>query len=303
MVRRFLRSDLGAALSPRDRRWVYAGDTFNDAPMFARLPAQSWEWPTCGRCSRSCRTRRASSPARPRGAASRSWPGRCSRGEGEAGSEPGPARAAARPGAPPPRRPPLGVPEGAGAAAAASRRAAWWTSPRAGSSSRAGTSIRTRAIAVRVLTRDARETIDARVLPPPRPLAPGRCARALLDLTDTDSFRLVHGEGGRAARAWWSTSTPATRCSSCTRRASPPTGRCWSRRSGGVPGLKGVLGRDEVGRDDVEEDDGRGAGKCSGARSRRSSIAIRERGATLPASTCAGGRRPASSSTSARTAS
>lgn len=35
MVRRFLRKEWGARLGPRDRSWVYVGDSFNDAPLFA----------------------------------------------------------------------------------------------------------------------------------------------------------------------------------------------------------------------------------------------------------------------------
>jgi hypothetical protein len=38
MVRRFLRSVFRASLAPRDRRWVYVGDSLNDAPLFAAFP-------------------------------------------------------------------------------------------------------------------------------------------------------------------------------------------------------------------------------------------------------------------------
>jgi HAD superfamily hydrolase (TIGR01484 family) len=34
MVRRFLKAEWGAGLRPGDRRWVYVGDSFNDAPLF-----------------------------------------------------------------------------------------------------------------------------------------------------------------------------------------------------------------------------------------------------------------------------
>jgi HAD superfamily hydrolase (TIGR01484 family) len=35
MVRRFLLKEWGARLGPRDQAWVYVGDSFNDAPLFA----------------------------------------------------------------------------------------------------------------------------------------------------------------------------------------------------------------------------------------------------------------------------
>ena len=38
MVRRFLRSVFRARLAPDDRRWLYLGDSVNDAPLFAAFP-------------------------------------------------------------------------------------------------------------------------------------------------------------------------------------------------------------------------------------------------------------------------
>jgi HAD superfamily hydrolase (TIGR01484 family) len=35
MVRRFLKKEWGARLGPGDQAWVYVGDSFNDAPLFA----------------------------------------------------------------------------------------------------------------------------------------------------------------------------------------------------------------------------------------------------------------------------
>jgi hydroxymethylpyrimidine pyrophosphatase-like HAD family hydrolase len=37
-VRRFLKQEWGASLGSGDRRYVYVGDSFNDAPMFAAFP-------------------------------------------------------------------------------------------------------------------------------------------------------------------------------------------------------------------------------------------------------------------------
>jgi HAD superfamily hydrolase (TIGR01484 family) len=34
MVRRFLRREWGTGLKPKDRSWLYVGDSFNDAPLF-----------------------------------------------------------------------------------------------------------------------------------------------------------------------------------------------------------------------------------------------------------------------------
>jgi hydroxymethylpyrimidine pyrophosphatase-like HAD family hydrolase len=38
MVRRFLRSVFGARLAAGDRRWLYVGDSLNDAALFAAFP-------------------------------------------------------------------------------------------------------------------------------------------------------------------------------------------------------------------------------------------------------------------------
>ncbi len=48
-----------------------------------------------------------------------------------------------------------------------------------------------------------------------------------------------------------------------------------------VPELVGILGRDEVGRDDAEEDDGRGAGRMLWGEQAPELLTIRERGATF----------------------
>ena len=135
-------------------------------------------------------------------------------------------------------------------------------------------------IAVRVLTRDERETVDlaffrARVR---------RCwehRRALLDLTDTDSYRLVHGEGDGlpgvvvdlyAGFAVWKLYSAGL---NPFRSILPEALRAE------VPGLKGVVGRDEVGRDDFEAEDGQGSGRVLWGERAPELIPIREHGATF----------------------
>jgi 23S rRNA (cytosine1962-C5)-methyltransferase len=115
-------------------------------------------------------------------------------------------------------------------------------------------------IAVRVLTRDVRESIDQNFLE-------GRVARALrlrrtlLDLSATDAYRWVHGEadglpgvvvdvyGGLAVVKLYSAGlTPYRAMLVSALRAARPE-------------LSGVLGRDQAGEGEtLEEDEGRGGG-------------------------------------------
>ena len=135
-------------------------------------------------------------------------------------------------------------------------------------------------ISVRVLTRDPRESIDADFFTRRVQEALAR-RRALLDLTDTDSFRLVHGEGdglpgvvvdlyGRHAvlKLYSAGLTPSRHLIVEALRTA-------------LPELQGVIGRDELARDDVEEDEGRASGRMLFGPAAPELLTIRERGATF----------------------
>ncbi|MDX2013909.1 MAG: class I SAM-dependent rRNA methyltransferase [Myxococcaceae bacterium] len=134
------------------------------------------------------------------------------------------------------------------------------------------------AIAVRVLTLDPKVSIDeaffeARVR---------RCVEArhhLIDLAHTDAFRLIHGEGdglpgvvvdlyaGFAVMKLYSAGLTPYRPLIVEALA-----RC-------VPGLRGVVGRDEVGRDDADVDDEKGNGQVLWGAAAPNPLTIEERGA------------------------
>ncbi len=116
------------------------------------------------------------------------------------------------------------------------------------------------AIAVRVLTRTPSEVIDSTFFAN-KIQACFDARQAQLDLTDTNAYRLVHGEGdglpgviidlynGWAVLKLYSAGLTPHRplIVDALRKA--------------VPGLKGVVGRDEVGRDDAEIDEAKGSAK------------------------------------------
>ncbi|WP_223645232.1 class I SAM-dependent rRNA methyltransferase [Corallococcus sp. EGB] len=134
------------------------------------------------------------------------------------------------------------------------------------------------AIAVRVLTRDSRETVDARFITQrvQRALA---ARTALIDLKDTDSYRLIHGEGDGLPGVVVDLYAGWAVMKLYSAGLTPYRPLIVEALKAGVPGLKGIIGRDEVGRDDVEEDDGRGSGKMLWGEEAPELIPIRERGA------------------------
>ncbi|NOK22524.1 class I SAM-dependent rRNA methyltransferase [Corallococcus carmarthensis] len=134
------------------------------------------------------------------------------------------------------------------------------------------------AIAVRVLTRDSRETVDSRFITQrvQRSLA---ARTALIDLKDTDSYRLIHGEGDGLPGVVVDLYAGWAVMKLYSAGLTPYRPLIVEALKAGVPGLKGILGRDEVGRDDVEEDDGRGSGKMLWGEEAPELIPIRERGA------------------------
>lgn len=136
------------------------------------------------------------------------------------------------------------------------------------------------AIAVRVLTRDPRENIDAGFIS-------GRVKqalaerKALIDLTDTDSFRLIHGEGDGLPGVVADLYAGYVVLKLYSAGLTPYRHLIVEALKQSIPDLKGILGRDEVARDDVEEDEGRGSGKMLHGSPAPELIPIRERGATF----------------------
>lgn len=134
------------------------------------------------------------------------------------------------------------------------------------------------AIAVRILTLEPGEAIDQAFFER-RVRAAWASRQQLLDLSDTDSFRLLHGEGdllpgvivdlyaGWAVLKLYSAGLTPHRpmIVEALRRV--------------VPGLKGVVGRDEVGRDDFDVDDERGAGRMLEGEEAPQPLVMQERGA------------------------
>ncbi len=134
------------------------------------------------------------------------------------------------------------------------------------------------AIAVRVLTRDPAEDIDAAFFA--RALA--RCyesRQTLLDLTDTDAYRLVHGEGDGLPGVIIDLYAGWAVLKLYSAGLTPYRGLIVEALRQAVPGLKGVVGRDEVGRDDAEGDDERGNGRMLWGQEAPRPLPILERGA------------------------
>ncbi|HYH99011.1 class I SAM-dependent rRNA methyltransferase [Hyalangium sp.] len=136
------------------------------------------------------------------------------------------------------------------------------------------------AIAVRVLTRDPRETIDADFIARRVKQALSE-RRALIDLTDTDSFRLLHGEGDGLPGVVADLYAGYVVLKLYSAGLTPYRHLIVEALKAALPDLKGILGRDEVARDDVEEDEGRGSGKMLYGPPAPELIPIRERGATF----------------------
>ena len=135
-------------------------------------------------------------------------------------------------------------------------------------------------IAVRILTRNPHQAIDQSFFE--RAVERAWTTRqALLDLSDTDSFRLLHGEGdglpgvvvdwyaGYAVLKLYSAGLTPYRA--ILVEALKRTG----------PGLKGVIGRDEIGRDDAEDEGSQNRGKMLHGDPAPDRIPMREHGAVF----------------------
>ena len=136
------------------------------------------------------------------------------------------------------------------------------------------------AIAVRVLTRNPRQSIDAAFFAQRVGQALAE-RRSLIDLKDTDSFRLLHGEGDGLPGVVVDLYGPYAVLKLYSAGLTPYRGLILEALKAAVPELKGIIGRDEVGRDDVEEDEGRGAGRMLWGEKAPELLEIRERGATF----------------------
>ena len=110
------------------------------------------------------------------------------------------------------------------------------------------------SIAVRVLTREERQRIDSAFFRA-RIAEAWRLRQELLDLSDTDSFRLVHGEGDGLPGVVVDLYAGFAVLKLYSAGLTPYRPIVVAALEGAVPGLRGVLGRDELGRDDAEGDD------------------------------------------------
>lgn len=134
------------------------------------------------------------------------------------------------------------------------------------------------AIAVRVLTRDPKETVDSAFFA-------NRVAKALknrqelCDFTDTDAFRLIHGEGdglpGIIVDLYGTTAVVKLYSAGLT----PHRPLLVEALTAAVPGLKSIIGRDEVGRDDADTDDEKGNGRVLWGAEAPRPLSILEHGA------------------------
>ncbi|WP_257456832.1 class I SAM-dependent rRNA methyltransferase [Archangium lipolyticum] len=136
------------------------------------------------------------------------------------------------------------------------------------------------AIAVRVLTRNPRQNIDAAFFAQRVKQALAE-RRSLIDLHDTDSFRLIHGEGDGLPGVVVDLYGQYAVLKLYSAGLTPYRGLIVEALKAAVPELKGIIGRDEVGRDDAEEDEGRGAGRMLWGEKAPELLSIRERGATF----------------------
>ncbi len=135
-------------------------------------------------------------------------------------------------------------------------------------------------ISVRVLTRDPRQDIDADFFA--RRVGEALAERkALIDLTDTDSFRLIHGEGDGLPGVIVDLYGKHAVLKLYSAGLTPYRHLIIEAIKAAVPGLAGIIGRDEVGRDDAEDDDGRGSGRMLYGAPAPELLTIRERGANF----------------------
>lgn len=134
------------------------------------------------------------------------------------------------------------------------------------------------AIAVRVLTRDENQRIDGAFFRA-RIAEAYALRQTLIDLTDTDSYRLIHGEGDGLPGVIVDLYAGFAVLKLYSAGLTPYRALIVEGLKAAVPGLKGVLGRDEVGRDDADDDDAPASARVLLGETPPEQIEIRERGA------------------------
>ncbi len=135
-------------------------------------------------------------------------------------------------------------------------------------------------IAVRILSRDPREAIDQAFFD--RAVERAWASRqTLLDLSNTDSYRLLHGEGDGLPGVvvdWYAGYAVLKLYSAGLTPYRAILVEALKRKA---PGLKGIIGRDEIGRDDAEDDGAQNQGKMLFGDRPGDRILIREHGAVF----------------------
>ena len=116
------------------------------------------------------------------------------------------------------------------------------------------------AIAVRVLSRNERQSIDSAFFAE-RVKHAYRRRQDVLDLDGTDSYRLIHGEGDGLPGVVVDLYAGFAVLKLYSAGLNPYRAIILEALKAAVPALKGIIGRDEIARDDIEEDESRGSGK------------------------------------------
>jgi 23S rRNA (cytosine1962-C5)-methyltransferase len=135
------------------------------------------------------------------------------------------------------------------------------------------------SISVRILTRDEDQTIDAAFFR--AALARAHAQRtSLIELTDTNAFRLVHGEGDGLPGIIIDLYAGFAVVKLYSAGLTPYRSMLVEALVAVVPGLRGVVGRDELGRDDAyEEEEGKPGGRVLWGEAPSEPLEILERGA------------------------
>jgi len=130
-------------------------------------------------------------------------------------------------------------------------------------------------IAVRVLTRDPREVIDGEFFRR-RVRSAFELREQLLDRSETDSFRIVHGESDGLPGVVADLYAGAVVLKLYSAGLTPSRGLLVDALAA-LPGVRSVIGRDELGREDGDEE-GRGGARLLWGEQPREPVVILERG-------------------------